>query len=270
MLDDFFARAIIAGCLIAIVCGPFGCFIIWRRLSYFGDTLAHSALLGVAMGIWADLNLTLAVFLVCAVIALILFGLQRVGGLPSDALLGILSHSSLALGLVALALMPWVRMDLSGLLFGDILAVTKLDLLVIASVGGVLLIALVFLWRQLFASTVSPDIAAAERMHTDLVQCVFMVMLALLISIAMKITGVLLITALLIIPAATARRFSESPEAMAILASAIGAVAVVCGLEASLVWDIPSGPAIVVTTGALFSASLIRLGLRRRRTRQRG
>ena len=266
MLDDFFMRAIIAGCLIAIVCGPFGCLIIWRRLSYFGDTLAHSALLGVAIGVWADMNLTFAVFLVCAVTALILFGLQRMGGLPSDALLGILSHSSLAIGLVALALMPWVRMDLSSLLFGDILAVTKPDLLVIAFGGGVLLIALVFLWRQLFASTVSPDIAAAELVRTDLGQCVFMVMLALLISIAMKITGVLLITALLIIPAATARRFSQSPEAMAILASVFGAVAVFCGLEASLVWDIPSGPAIVVSTGLFFSASLIRARLLRRRT----
>ncbi|MCC2112771.1 MAG: metal ABC transporter permease [Hyphomicrobiales bacterium] len=256
MLDDFFARALIAGIGVAIIAGPLGCFIVWRRLAYFGDTLSHAALLGVAVALLLEIEIPIAVFLICAIVAVSLLLLQRRATLSSDSLLGLLAHSALALGLVCLAFMSWVRIDLMGLLFGDILAVSKADIAVIYGGGIVVLAVLALIWRPLFAATVSTELAEAEGLHPTRANLVFMLLMASVIAIAMKIVGVLLITALLIIPAATARRFAGGPEQMAMLAALIGAAAVISGLYGSLSWDTPSGPTIVVAALLLFLLSL--------------
>ena len=260
MLDDFFTRAIVAGLGVALVAGPLGCFIVWRRLAYFGDTLSHAALLGVALAFLFEIDITLAVFAVSVLISLALLVLQKRATLSSDALLGLLSHSALALGLVALAFMSWVRMDLMGLLFGDILAVSRTDIAVIWAGGIAVLVVLSLIWRPLFAATVSTELAEAEDMKPDRANLVFMILMATVIAISIKIVGVLLITAMLIIPAATARRFASGPEQMAVLASLAGMAAVILGLEASLTWDTPSGPTIVVAALVLFLLAMSPLG----------
>lgn len=256
MFDDFFVRALVAGIGIALVAGPLGCFVVWRRLSYFGDTLAHSAVLGVSLAIFLEINIIATVFLIAILISLLLLFLQKKGGLASDALLGLMSHSALALGLVAIAFMTWVRIDLNALLFGDILSVSRLDITVVWAGGILVMVVLAFIWRQLFAATVNEELAQAEGMKPDQANLVFMVLMALIIAISMKIVGVLLITALLIIPAATARRVSSSPEQMAVLAALFGMLAVVGGLFGSLRWDTPSGPSIVVMAMVLFVLTL--------------
>ena len=257
MLEDFFFRALLGGIGVAIVAGPVGCFIIWRRLAYFGDTLSHSALLGVAMALLLELNITLSVFFISLIVSLLLLLLQKRASLSSDALLGLLAHATLAVGLVVLAFMTWVRVDLMGFLFGDILAVTTNDLAIIWFGGMVVLIGLSFIWRRLFAATVNYELAKAEGAKPDLTNIVFMVLVAAVIAVSMKLVGVLLITALLIIPAATARRFSTSPEHMAIIAAAIGALSVFAGLNGSLQWDTPAGPSIVVAALAGFIISVL-------------
>lgn len=256
MLDDFFVRALIAGIGVAMIAGPLGCFIVWQRLAYFGDTLAHAALLGVALAFLLEVNITATVFFVSATVAILLLLLQKRAGLSSDALLGLLSHSALALGLVVLAFMGSVRFDLMGLLFGDILSVSKGDIAMIYGGGLAVLLLLIAIWRRLFAATVSPELAEAEGMRPEIANIVFMLLMAMVIAIAMKIVGVLLITALLIVPAATARRFAAGPEQMAVLSALIGAVAVIGGLSGSLRWDTPSGPSIVVAAMVLFILSL--------------
>lgn len=256
MLDDFFTRALLAAIGVALVTGPLGCFIVWRRLAYFGDTLAHAALLGVALSFMLQFNLVLTVFSVSVLVSLALLALQKQANLSSDALLGLLSHSSLALGLVALALMTSVRFDLMGLLFGDILSVSRLDVALIYAGGAVVLIILSMIWRPLFAATVSPELAKAEGLQADRAEMIFMVLMAIVIAIAMKIVGVLLITALLIIPAATARRFAVGPEQMAVFAAIFGVIASITGLFASRLWDTPSGPSIVIAALLLFLVSL--------------
>lgn len=261
MLDDFFVRALLAGIGVALVAGPLGCFIVWRRLAYFGDTLSHSALLGVVLAFLLQINITLAVFGVCAAVALSVLALQRNASLSSDSLLGMLAHSSLALGLVALAFMSSVRVDLMGFLFGDILAVSQLDLAVIYIGGGIVIAVLFFVWRALFAATVNYDLAEAEGLRPDRANIVFMLLMAIVIAISMKIVGVLLITALLIIPAATARQLARGPEQMALIAAGIGVIAVVSGLLASLEWDTPSGPSIVVAAAALFVLVLMPMAM---------
>ena len=257
MLDDFFIRAVIGGIGVAVLAGPLGCFIVWRRLAYFGDTLSHSALLGVAIALLLELNITFTVFIISVIVAMLLLLLQRQAQLSSDALLGLLAHATLAVGLVVLAFMTWVRVDLMGFLFGDILAINTTDIVIIWIGGLAVLAALALIWKPLFAATVNYEIAVAEGLKPDRANFFFMVLMAAVIAISMKIVGVLLITALLIIPAATARRFAISPEMMAIVASMIGAASVWIGLEGSLRWDTPAGPSIVVAALLSFILSLL-------------
>ena len=257
MLDDFFIRAVIGGIGVAVLAGPLGCFIVWRRLAYFGDTLSHSALLGVAIALLLELNITFTVFIISVIVAMLLLLLQRQAQLSSDALLGLLAHATLAVGLVVLAFMTWVRVDLMGFLFGDILAINTTDIVIIWIGGLAVLAALALIWKSLFAATVNYEIAVAEGLKPDRANFFFMVLMAAVIAISMKIVGVLLITALLIIPAATARRFAISPEMMAIVASIIGTASVWIGLEGSLRWDTPAGPSIVVAALLGFILSLL-------------
>ena len=259
MFDDFFIRALLAGTGLALIAGPTGCFIVWRRMAYFGDTMSHSALLGVAMAFFLDVPLMAGVFVIALLVSLGLVFLQKRQSLPADSLLGILSHATLATGLVAVSFMTWVRIDLMGLLFGDILAVTWTDIAVIYAAGTIIATSLFAVWRPLLAATVSEDLAAVEGLNPDRARLVFMVLVASIIAMAMKIAGIILITALLIIPAATARRFSSTPEHMAMLASLAGVIAVIAGMFASLQYDTPSGPSIVVAAFVLFTLSLLPL-----------
>jgi len=252
VLDDFFVRAMLAGIGLALVTGPTGCFIVWRRLAYFGETIAHSALLGVAIAILTDLHLALGIFAVASVIVLAMFYFERRDSLPTDTLLGLFSHGGLALGIVILSFFPNMRLDLHALLFGDILAVSRLDLAVIWLGGAAGLAVLRWIWRPLLAATISTDLAAVAGMHPERARLVFGILLAAVIAAAIKIVGVLLIVALLIIPAATVRRFASNPEAMAAGAAATGVASVVGGLFASAQFDTPSGPSIVVAALLLF------------------
>jgi len=256
-MDDFFSRAIIAGVGVALVAGPLGCFIVWRRLAYFGDTLSHAALLGVALALLFQVNITLSVFLVSVFVSLSLLTLQRRVTLSTDALLGLLAHSALAFGMVALSFMSWVRVDLMGFLFGDILAVTPFDIAIIWGGGLVVLIILMIFWRSLFAATVNLELAEAEGMKPEQANVIFMLLMAAVIAISMKIVGVLLITSMLIFPAAIARRFAGGPEQMALLSALIGVIAVFGGLFGSLQWDTPAGPSIVVAASTLFIITVL-------------
>lgn len=255
-MTEFILFALLAGIGVAAVAGPLGCFVVWRRMAYFGDTLAHSALLGVALGILFNTEIGFTVVLVCLLIALSLVALEQRGFLAIDTLLGILSHSALAAGLLLIALLPDVRVDLLSLLFGDLLSVNISDLWIIYS-GAVFAIALLtWLWKPLISITVEPDLAAVEGINVTLVRTALMLITALVIAMTMKIVGVLLITALLIIPAATARRLCSTPEAMALAASAIAILAVIMGLVLSWNYDTPVGPSVVVSSTLLFCLSL--------------
>ena len=261
ILDDFFWRSLLAGAGVALVAGPLGCFVVWRRMAYFGDTMAHSSLLGVALGFLLGIDLMLGVFAVVLVVALLLFAFQRQRQrqLASDAVLGTLSHASLSLGMLVISLMTWVRVDLMSYLFGDILAVDVEDLLWIYGGGGVALGVLLWIWRPLLAVTVDEALAQAEGIPALRLQLVFMLLIAGLIALAMKIVGILLITSLLIIPATAARRYSRTPEQMAMGAALVGVASVGLGLTTSLHFDTPSGPSIVVAAVLFFLCSVVPL-----------
>ena len=259
MFDDFFIRALIAGIGIALVTGPLGCFIIWRRLSFFGDTLSHSALLGVTIAFFFELNIAFSVFLISSAIALMLLKLQKTTKLPGDALLGLLAHSSLAVGLVVIGFLTTIRFDIMGLLFGDILAVNEIDLLIIWIGGTLILIILKYIWKPLFASTVNHELAEAEGMNPDKMNAIFTVLLAAIIAISIKIVGLLLITGMLIMPAAMARNVSNNPRQMVKLSIIGGLLSVIIGLFSSLEINTPSGPSIITAALVLFCLTLIKI-----------
>lgn len=257
-MPDFLLYALLAGLGVALVAGPLGSFAVWRRMAYFGDTLAHSALLGIAFGLLLNINLSLAVTLGCLLLALILVFLQQNRFIATDTLLGILSHSTLALGLVTVSLIGDTRIDLMAYLFGDLLSANASDVITIFSVAAFVIISLIWLWKPLLAITVHEDLARIEGVPVTAVRTGLMLLMALVIAIAMKVVGVLLITALLIIPAAASRRLSHTPEQMAVIASLLGCLSVCAGLAASFYWDTPAGPSVVLSASGLFLLTLLK------------
>ncbi|WP_127958330.1 zinc ABC transporter permease subunit ZnuB [Serratia microhaemolytica] len=248
----------LAGVLLAIAAGPLGSFVVWRRMSYFGDTLAHSSLLGVAIGLLLNVNPFYAVVAVTILLALVLVWLERYPQLSLDTLLGILAHSSLSLGLVVVALIANVRVDLMGYLFGDLLSVTHDDLAIIALGVGAVLLVLCWQWRNLLSLTISPELAHVDHVNLARTRIILMLLTALTIGLAMKFVGALIITSLLIIPAATARRFARTPEQMAVYAITVGMIATTAGLTFSAYYDTPAGPSVVLASSLLFIFSLLK------------
>ncbi len=262
LLDDFLVRAVLAGVGVALAAGPLGCFVVWRRMAYFGDATAHAALLGVTLSLATALPVVLGVAVAALAMALTVAAFAG-RSYAADTLLGVASHGALAAGLVALSFLSGVRVDLMGYLFGDILAVTRGDLAVIWG-GAVLVVALVvWRWRRLLLATLNEDLAAASGVDSARERLILTLALALLVAVALKVVGVLLVTAMLIVPAAAARAFARTPEAMAVGAVAVGALASVVGLAGSWRLDTPAGPSIVVAAVvALIAANAVQ-GLRR-------
>ncbi|MBC8267961.1 MAG: metal ABC transporter permease [Rhodospirillaceae bacterium] len=258
IMDDFLIRALLAGCAVALVAGPLGAFVVWRRMAYFGATLSHASLLGIALGLLLGIKPTLGVLAVCIVVAL-LMGLRhrsiKTEMLSEDTMLGILAHGTLALGLVAVAFLGDVRFDLNAYLFGDILAVTTGDLYGLYLGGVVVATILAFIWRPLLSATVDEELAIVEGIPVHIHRLVYMLVLAGVVALAMKVVGILLVTSLLIIPAAAARQLSTTPEQMGALAALCGCLSIAGGLWGSATYDTPSGPSIVVASLVLFVAS---------------
>ncbi|MDF7671305.1 zinc ABC transporter permease subunit ZnuB [Orbaceae bacterium ESL0721] len=249
--------SLLAGLCLALITGPLGTFVVWRKMSYFGDTLSHAALLGVAFGFLFHINLFYAILFITLILALGLIWLESQKQLPIDTLLGILAHSALSLGLVVISLMKDIRVDLMGYLFGDLLSVTFLDLYQI--MVGVVFVGLILIWRwnHFLFITVSEDLAFSNGINVPLTKLILTILLALTIGLAMKFVGALIITSLLIIPAATAKYYANSPEKMAYFAILIGMLSVVGGLSFSAFYDTPTGPSVVLSNTLLFFMTLL-------------
>lgn len=256
MLDDFIVRAALAGLGVAIAAAPLGCFVVWRRMAYFGDATAHAAILGVAISLTLSMSVFAGVLMVSLLMALTISTLSG-RGYAMDTLLGVLAHSALAFGLVAVSFLSGIRIDLMAYLFGDILAVTPMDL---ATIWGGAILVLVLIgarWSALLTATLNSDLAYASGIDPKREQLVLTVSLAIVVAVAIKVVGVLLIAAMLIIPAATARPFSRTPEAMAVIAALIGGVSTLGGLKAAYHFDTPTGPTIVCLAAILFALSSV-------------
>ncbi|MBD3679684.1 MAG: metal ABC transporter permease [Rhodobacteraceae bacterium] len=255
MLDDFLIRAALAGIGLSLATGPLGAFVVWRRMAYFGDATAHAAILGVALAVASGLPVFLGTVLVAMGVALAVSGLSW-RGQAMDTVLGVLAHGALAFGLVAISLVPGARVDLQALLFGDILTVGRADLAVIW--GGSLAVGLLLVWRwqALLTATLNDELAASAGIDPARERLGLTLALALVVAVAIKVVGALLIAALLIIPAAAARRFTTTPEAMALAAIGCGALSSIGGLQASLRFDTPAGPSIIAAAVVIYLISV--------------
>lgn len=253
MFENFLLRALAAGIGVALVVGALGCFVVWRRMAYFGDSLAHSSLLGIALGLLYGVSINLGIIVVCTIFAMLLVWLQQKRFLATDTLLGILAHASLSLGMVALSFLDYLQFDLHSYLFGDILTVSGADILWIYLGGAVVIGLLIANWSSLTLMTIHEDLARAEGVNTFRTHLVLMFLMTIVVAFSVRIVGILLITSMLIIPAATARQLAKTPESMAVIASVLAVIAVILGIVGSMQFDTPSGPSIVVAASLLFA-----------------
>lgn len=254
---DFIERALLGGAGIALIAGPLGAFMVWRRMANFGDALGHSMLLGVSFAVLININLYIGLFCITLLLAvgLTLLSLQK--KIARDTLLSVLAQTTLALGLIFASQQQGLRIDLLEYLYGDILSIQNSDLYWIYGVSIIIGGLLILIWRPLLTVTLNESLAQVEGVHVQTVNWLFIIALAVVFAIAMKLVGVLLITALLIIPASSARNFSKTPGQMAILASVFALISVALGIKISQYWDVPTGPCIVASCFILFLLSLL-------------
>jgi len=254
-MEDFILRAVLAAIGISIIAGSLGCFVIWKRMSYFSESISHSALLGVSLGLASGLGIHFGLVLVGTLFALLIVVLQERKFLSNDAILGIFSHIALSLGIVVLALVGGANMDYFSLLFGDILSITNRDIVWVYSVLIVIVALLSIFWQRLLLLTLNEDLAKAEGIKHTFYQLLFMLMIALAVSVSVQIVGVLLITSLLIIPPAIAKVFARTPSQMVFKSILVSILAVIIGLSGSMYYDLATGPTIVIALGILFVLS---------------
>ena len=260
MIDSFILNALIAGICVSIIAGGLGCFIVWRKMAYFGDSLSHSSLFGIAIGIVLGFNSTIGTFITCLIFATLLTFLQNKKILSNDTLLGILAHASLSIGIIAISLSnQYINLD--AYLFGDILTVTKEETLWFISAAIFVSCMLFLIWEKLVLITINENIAIAEKINIKLIQSLFLVLLVIFVATCVRIVGILLITSMLIIPAAAARQISRSPGKMAIVSGLLGIISILVGVYLSIIADIPTGPSIIFVLTAIFT--LILLSIRR-------
>lgn len=253
LLDGFLARAILAGLGVAAAAAPLGCFVVWRRMAYFGDATAHAAILGVALAFAFDVPIFAGALVMALLMALAVTNLS-VRGYAPDTTLGVMAHTSLAFGLVALSVIEGVRVDLMAFLFGDILAVGQADLAIIWLGAALVIALLIWRWSALLTATLNEDLATAAGIDPKREQLILTLALALVVAVAIKVVGVLLIAAMLVIPAAAARPLASSPEQMAAVATGFAALATLGGLWAAWTFDTPAGPSIVCAAATIFVA----------------
>jgi zinc transport system permease protein len=254
-VEDFIVRALIAALGISIITGSLGCFVIWKRMSYFSESISHSALLGVSLGLATGLGIHTGLVVIGVIFASLIVVLQQRKILSNDAILGIFSHLALSLGIVILSIVGGSNTDYFSLLFGDILSITHQDIIWIYAILIIVVGLLVIFWQRLLLLTLNEELAVSQGLNSAIYQLLFMLMIALTVSVSVQIVGVLLITSLLIIPPAVARMFARTPKAMAFQSIGISIAAVLMGLSASLFYDLATGPMIVIALGVLFVAS---------------
>ena len=242
----------LAGCLLALAAAPLGCLLVWRRLSYFGDSLSHATLLGVALSLWLHIPVWGGLVTVCVLLALVLANLLGKRQLPSDALLMAVSTTTLSAGLVTMSQMDEVRVDLLAYLFGDLLSIGIADLPVLSIALLLVLTIVTYFWRELLSAAIDEDLAAVEGLPIIKLRMLLLVLLALVVTVAMKAVGSLLITALLVMPSLVARPLVSTPTHMVLLAALMGVLSVSGGLLSSFYWDTPVGASIVLSIALLF------------------
>lgn len=250
------APAWIAGSLLVLLSAPLGCLVLWRQMAFFSDTLAHGALLGVALAVALGLLADLGIFVVSALVILVIYHLSD-ARLPSDATLAVVASTLLCLGLLTLTTLTQQQARVIGFLFGNLLDLSYADLprlIVLIALG---LISLIAIWSKQIKLATSPELAMIQGIHANRQRLFFMALLSGFCAVALMAVGSLLISGLLILPALFARMFAQSPKAMVIIAIITGELGVSLGIWGSVWLDIPSGLSIVLLLACVFFVGFI-------------
>lgn len=254
--------------LSAITAAPLGSIIAWRRLIYFGEALAHSAWLGIALALYFHLPIYLGIWAITALLILLLYLIKRSSHADGNNILGTLSHFMLALGVIALSKMENIRTDLFSYLFGDILNTNSADLALISIVCLFTLAIMYSLWQPLILLTINEDIARTEKPHIHRYEGIFLLLLGLFAGIMIQLLGLLLVMAFLIIPIQTTNRFAHTPEQCILWAAMISAITATLGIIIAYLWDFPVAPSIVSISGICYFLALCYQHIQRRQTKR--
>ena len=255
MIIELLLPSLIAGLLIAIASGTLGCFVVWRKMAFFSDALAHSAVLGTALALIAEVNVLYGLIGYGAVVAIIMARFDNQLNYSSDTLLAIIAQVSLALGLL---LIPFAEsnINIEALLFGDILAISWTDVAITAVITLVIITTLLVSYHSLINLCIDEELAATEGVPVIRFKLLLFLLLVALIATAVQVVGVLLISALLLIPAAAARRLATTPLQMLLLSPVIGLISVLLGLFAAYQLNTAAGPSIIIAAALLWLISL--------------
>lgn len=256
-MSELMIRAVLAASGIGLLAGMLGSFVIWRRMSYMGDAMGHASLLGVVLGLMLGVLPPYAVVVVAVIIGLVLSQLQKDKRLPFDALLGVVSTGGLALGLVLYSLLPTRQVDLYGYLFGDVLAVSDMQLGLIYAAMTVQAGLIALNWRPLLRMIIHEEIARVEHVPVVRLQMLMTVLIAVTVALALQVVGMLLITAMLVVPPLAARTVASSPRQMVLGSMVLGVIAAVGGVMLSYQHNLSTGPSIVLVAVMLFMLALV-------------
>lgn len=225
-------------------------------MSYYGESIAHSSLLGVGLGILLGTGINFGVIIICLLFGILFLWLQQSKILSTDTLLGVLAHLALSIGIIVISLNR-IKIDIEAFLFGDILTVSSSDLWIMYLGVGITILLILINWSSLLLVTIDEDLARAEGINPIYINLLLTIVLTIVVAVSLQIIGLLLITAMLIIPAATSRRLANSPGQMALIATLVGVFSVISGIFLSIELDAPSGPSIVVISAILFFLSYL-------------
>ncbi len=253
-MADLFTNVVLVILAISIAVGPLGSFVVWQRLSYFGDTVSHSAVLGVTIAMIMKVNYIFGILVVAFVPSLILLNLRNC--YTKDMMFSIVSNSSTAVALVLFSIIaPYT--SIMSLLFGDILTVDSSDILLTYFLACVIVVVTVTQWKNLLLITISRNLAIVANINVKLLQLTFMTLLSIFIALSINVVGALLVTSLLVVPTATARVLTHKPVSMVVISSIICFIASLGGLLISFQFDSPTGPSIIVASTAVLILSNI-------------
>lgn len=265
MIESYLLRGLVAALSLVIIAAPLGSVVVWNRMSYLGETMAQASLLGVALSLLFQVDITMSVLAATIAAAFLLITLTRQHLVATDSILGLMHHGFLALGIIAISSVTGQSVDLVSYLFGDVFAVSQTDLYWIGGVSILIVAVMSQLWTPLIRLAVHEDLARAEGVRAAAVQTAFLVLLAVTIAVAIKIVGILLAIAFLIVPSIAARPFATTPEGMVVTGALVGSLCVGLGIALSVGFDVPGGPAIVLIMSAAAMVALLlpRLGVGR-------
>ena len=251
-MDNFILLAIISGIGIAFITGLLGCFVVWKKMAYFGESLGHSAVLGIGIGLLLGIGDNIAVLLVIITFSLIVTYLQNKEAFSNDLILAVLAHGLLSIGIILISINPDPNFNLHSFLFGDILTVSLNEIFLIFLSAIFIYLIILTNWKALLITIISKDLAKSQNINNFKIELLFTFTMALAVAISIKIIGALLITSMLIIPSSCAKQLVNNPKNMVIISIIISILSILIGILCSYYFDIPSGPAIILTSFSAF------------------